>query len=1045
MQIFAQNRTVTGTVTAKDDGGPIPGVGVKVVGTSIGTVTGADGKFAITVPASAKTLQFSFVGYATLDRPISGTVVNAALEVSSKQLGEVVVSSTLGRKVSEKSQGYAATHLTAAETNLTAETNVLNGLTAKVAGLQVSTTGSGVDPGIRITLRGDRSINGNNQALIVVDGMPIPSADISSIDPNTIESTDVLNGGSAGALYGSEASNGVILITTKKGSGSGKTTATYENSFQAQQAYLFPSYQTTYGQYGGEGAPYQDPLTGAPLYVPYENQQYGPAFNGATVTLGAPAGSASGPVKTVLYAAQAKDPRKAFFNTGYTEQNNIGVNSGTADDYFNLSAQNVVTKGIMPNDANQRNSFTVKAGKTYGIFKAGYSLTYTNTQLSQVGSGYNGHSVYYALAQFPANLNIKDFQDPSSTFANPSDFYDSYEVNPYWAVQNSRVNTTKNVFSGNLNLSLTPTKWFDLTYKLADNFGYYEQRQTRAQVNFTAYAASDPLGSGNIPSGYKTTLEIPGTVYDYSSSGDGNDGYSRLQQDIIASLHHTFFNDFKANLLLGSSVYHQYRKLITNSGTNELVQGLYNVNYNAGTPTVNEGEYTINQISFFSDLTLSYKDWAFIDGSLRNDRSSLLVASNRSYYYPAVAGSVIFTDAIPALKDNKILSYGKLRGAYSQTGQVNVNPYTINDVYGVTTGFPYAGLGGLSLGSTHYTTLVPERVTEIEFGTELGFFDNRIHGTATYYKQNSRNQTLGINTSASTGYTSVQTNVGELQSSGYEASLTVSPLTKAKNKFGLDLTANFQNNESKVISLLPNVQQFNISGGGGNEYAIVGQPYPVIQGTDFQKDAQGRTIVSAVNGYPLLNSTLQILGRTTPEYVLGLVMKASYKFITLSATADYRTGAIVENANASSLTFGGITTNTTAAGRQRFVYPNSVYANAQGVLVPNTNVTVQDGNYGFFQSSAYNTATSPLISSSAFWKIREASLSFNLDQYVKKTKYVKGLIVSFTGRNLYTWLPKTEIYGDPELSVDASNAAGYVNINSIPSSRIFGGDVKLTF
>jgi TonB-linked SusC/RagA family outer membrane protein len=1042
-QVFAQNRTVTGTVSAKEDGLPLPGVTVKVKGSVVATQTNVNGKYTLSVPANS-TLVFSYIGYVATERAITANgVVDAQLESASQQLGEVVITGTEGRKLSQKSVGYAETHLTAAAVNLSGETNLLTGLTGKVAGLQVSTVGAGVDNQIRIVLRGNRSINGNNQALIVVDGAPLPSGDISAIDPNTIASYDVLNGGSAGALYGSEASNGVIVITTIKGAAGGKPTVTYSNSFQFNQAYYFPSYQRDFGQYGGEPN-YIDPVTGFTQYVPYENQQYGPRFDGSTVQLGFPADKASGPIKNVIYAALPKDPRKDFYNLGVTEQNNIGINSGNADDFFNFSYQNQIVHGIVPSDANYRNSATMKAGKRFGIFKAEYSITYTNTSLNTSGGGFQTD-----LAQFPANLNVKDFRDPKSTFANPSNFYDAYASNPYQDLLTNRVAANRDVILGNVNLTLSPSKWMDLSYRLSDSFGFADIKQTIAQINYSAYAASDPFSAGNAASGHKATLQIPGAVNDFAFKGDGsgnNGGYDRLQQDVLINLHPVLLKDFKTNLLLGASMFNEHYKFITDNANQLLVPNLYNIAYNAGSPTAAEGESTINQQSLFADLTINYKDWAFIDGTIRNDHDSRLSAAHRSYFYPGVSGSLVFTDAIEGLKGNKVLNYGKLRAAYSITGQVSVGSYNINNVYGVTApGFPYGGVGGLSVGGTNFTPIVPERVTEFEFGTELAFFDNFMHGSFTYYKQNSKNQTLNISTSASTGFSNVETNVGELQSSGYEASLTISPLTKAKNKFGLDITGNLTNTESKVISLLANIPQFNIAGGGGNEYAIVGQPYPVIKGVDFARDNAGHVIVNSTNGYPTINTAPQILGRTTPEYQLGITVNMSYKFVTLNIVAEYRTGFVDQFNNANTLIFGGTSSYTTQAGRQRFIYPGSVYQNAAGNLVPNTNIPVADGNYGFWQSSTFNSAVSPFVSSAAFWKIRELNLGFNLGQFVKNVKYVKGLKFAVTGRNLFAWVPKTNFWGDPELSADNSNSTGFVSINNIPSTRTFGAKLDVTF
>jgi len=1047
-QIYAQNRTVTGTVTSKDDGLPIPGVSVTVKGTRQGTQTSVSGKFSLpNVPANA-TLVFSFTGFVTTERPVSGVgAVDVALETSYKELGEVVVTGTLGRKTSEKAVGYNETHLDASAVNQSAETNLLTGLTGKVAGLNVSTTGTGVDAGIRVTLRGERSINGNNQALIVVDGVPLPGGDISAIDPNTIESYDVLNGGSAGVLYGSEASNGVIVITTRKGAAGNKPNVTYSNSIQAAQAAYFPSIQNKFGSNGGENVAQGgvDPLSGLFLIVPFENQLFGPAYNGQTYVLNPHLGNASGPAQTGVYSPVGKNAFQQFYNVGVIEQNVIGVNSGNSDDYFNMSALNVVNHGITPLDASTKYSLAVKAGKRYGIFKAEYNFSYAHTAITQVGGSYfQNRSVPFILSQLPGNLNLKDYQDPNSAIGNPSDFFEAYTTNPYWNVYNARNTNDRNVFQAGINLTLNPTKYLDITYKLTDNFGYNELHNTTAQVNFTPYSVSDPQQVGNVPSGFPTGV-IPGTVSDQTQSGDGNGGLGRLQGDLLINLHPTLSKDFKTNLLIGNTWWNQRYKSVFNSASQLLIPGLYNLAYNGGTPGASESTQQINQIAYFADATIGYKDFLFIDGSIRNEQDSRLAAAARSYWYPGVSGSFVFTDAIPALKNNKVISFGKLRAAYSITGQVNIGPYQINNVLGVTGGgFPYGTLGGLSLGTTNYTQLVPERATEVEFGAELGFLDNMIHGSFTYYKQNDRNQTLSVGVSQSTGYSNILTNVGELQSSGFEAVLAVSPLTKAKNKVGLDLSATLTNTESKVISLLPNVPQFNISGGSGNQYAIVGDPYPEIKGTDFQKDPQGHTIINPNTGYPLANQTTTVLGRTSPEWMLGLRAAVNYKFISFDVTAEYRTGYVDYFSNSGTYIFGGNSAFTTQADRQRFIYPNSVYVNSSGGYSPNTSYSTIDGNYRFWQNSTINTTTSPYVTSGAFWKIREANLSFNLNQFVKNNKYIKGLKVSLTGRNLFMWVPKTNFWGDPEVSGDTSNAGSTPVSGNIPGQRVFGAKLDVT-
>jgi TonB-linked SusC/RagA family outer membrane protein len=1048
-QVFAQNRTVTGTVTAKDDGLPIPGVTVKVKGTQIGTQTNTAGKFTLNVPPTGAVLVFSFIGYETKEVPANGPAVNVELAVSSRQLGEVIVTGALGIKRAEKENGYASTTVSAKDLTMTNETNIANGLTAKVAGLAVATVDNSIDPQIRITLRGNRSIGGNNTALIVVDGIPIPGGSLSSINPDDVESSTILKGSGAAALYGSEASNGAIIITTKKGTGA-RPTITYDNSLQLEKVGYFPDLQNQFGNFGGEPN-YIDPLTGFSQYVPYENQLYGPAFDGRIVNVGGPAGGPNGPVLTAVYSPLKKNPIESFFNTGITEQNTITFSQGDAKSSFFMSAQNIYKEGTVPSDKSYSTRVSIRGTKSAGDFKADYSIGYTRTNISTYGTGYNGGNLYTTVMQWPAFLDIKQFSNPNtSTFGNPSDFYDAYAINPYWIVDDSRINKQRDVFLGNLKLTYSPTKWLDASYQVAQSVGIDQEKYTRSQVNFTPYSVSDPFGAGNVPSSFSSGL-IPGQVSDLYQYGDGTGaaypgGFSRLQGDAILNFHHTFFNDFKTNLILGNTVWEQYYKAQFTGSNNLLIQDFYNVNTISGVPTAFEGEATIRQIAYFGELNLGYKDFIFLDGTLRNEQDSRLNAKNRSFTYPSAKISFIPTEAIEALKNNKVLNYAKLYASFSKVGNISVGPYNLQNTYFVTGGFPYGSLGALSTGGTNYSSdLKPESIKEIELGAELSFFDSRLHTTITYYKQNSTNQTLNINTSSATGYSNAVINAGEIQSSGEEFELTGQVLTQAKNVFGWTLGGNLSINDSKVVSLLPNINSVQL---GNNVFAVVGQPFPVYKGTDMNRDPQGRVIVDANTGLPSANPVQQNFGRTTPKYILGLNTQVAYKFISLSGVAEYRGGNIIYNAVGSTLNFAGSSAISASAGRQAFVYPNSVINTgtaANPVYTPNTSVNVVDGNYGFWQSSAYNSVNSPRVSSAAFWKLREVALNFKLDQFIRNAKFIKGLTVALTGRNLALWKPKSNPWGDPEFADTIGNGIGTTSSNQTPGTRLFGADLKVTF
>jgi TonB-linked SusC/RagA family outer membrane protein len=1050
-QVFAQNRTITGTVTAKEDGLPIPGATVKVKGTSVGTQTNTAGKFTLSVPSGA-TIVVSFVGTTTQQIVVGNqTNINVALVASSSQLGEVVITTSLGIRHSEKELGYSAAKVTAKELTNTNVTNVANGLTAKVAGLGVYTLDNGVDPNISIVLRGNRSLEGNNTALIVLDGVPIPGATLSSINPNDIADITILKGAGSAALYGSEASNGAVLITTKRGTGDGKPEIRYQNSFQFEKVAFYPKLQTEFGIYGGEGGSYIDPNTGFALYVPYENQEYGPAYDGSTVQLGAPIGSANGPVQMVKYSPFPTSPIKAFFNTGYTEQNDVSFQQGDAKNSFFISAQNVYRSTVVPYDKNTKNAFSVRGHRTYGIFSADYSVGYTRTNVSTYGrqtyvSNAGANDLYSSVLQLPAFLDIKKYKDPDGFYGNPNDFYDAYAINPYWQVKHSRRDYTKDVLLSQLKLKLEPTKWLAASYQISDNFGIYQERDISQEVDFTPYAISDYWHAGNTASGFKSTGKAPGTVNDFYQFGDGSgNGYQRVQGDAILDFHKTFFKDFKTNLVVGNSVREQHLKSQTTGSNNLLLKDFYNINTIGGVANAFEGEATIRNIAYFGDLSISYKGFLTLDGTFRNEQDSRLSKAQRSFNYPSAKIAFIPTDAIPALKDNKILNYAKIYGSVSRVGNIDIGPYQINNIYTLTPGFPYGSLGGLSAGIENYSpTLKPELTTEVEVGAELSFFDSRLDINATYYNQHVKNQTVPINTSITTGYSLSLLNLGETQSTGEEFQVTGDILTQAQNKIGWRLGANLSINDSKVISLLPGVNQLSL---GALQYAVVGQPFPLMKATDFVRDPQGHVVVDANTGYPSTAQALTTFGRTTPKYNLGLTTNVSYKFVSISAVAEYRGGDVIYNGIGGTMTFTGASATTAAAGRQRFIYPNSVIQTSPGVYVTNTSVSVQNGNYGFWQSSAYSGTNSPFISSGAFWKLREVNVSFNLDQFIKQSKFIRNASLSLTGRNLFIWVPKSNPYTDPEFSDTSSTTAvrGFNDIRETPGTRVFGASLKLTF
>jgi len=757
-----------------------------------------------------------------------------------------------------------------------------------------------------------------------------------------------------------------------------------------------------------------------------------------------------------------------FFTTGYTEQNDISYSQGDAKNSIFISAQDAFRTTVVPNDKNIRNAFSVRGHRTYGIFSADFSFGYTKTYVTTYNSGttnglggINGiggsyvtnagaNDLYSSILQLPAFLNLSTIKNPNtSEFGNVNDFYDAYAINPYWTIDNSRREINKDVLLSQLKLKLEPSKWLDLSYQISDNFGINQERDTQAEVDFSAYGLSDYFSAGNVPSGFRGTGKAPGQVADYYSYGDGtsnpNPGYSRVQGDAIADFHHKFFTDLSTSLIVGNSVRQQYLKEMGTYSNDLLIPGFYNINTIAGAIAANEASYTVRNIAYFGDLNIGWKNYINFEATLRNEQDSRLSKAERSFYYPSAKLSFIPTDAIPGLKDNKIINYIKLYGSYSRVGNIAIGPYQIQNIYTLAPGFPYGSLGGLTAGTEAFSsTLKPELTTEDEIGAELQFFQSRLSINATYYNQKVVNQTVPIGTSITTGYSTTLTNIGETQSNGEELQVTGQILTQAQNKVGWTLGVNYSNNDSKVISLLPGITSLSL---GNRQFAVVGQPFPLLEGTDFVRDPQGHVVVDPNTGYPSTAQGLTTYGRTTPQYDLGLTTSVSYKFISISAVAEYRGGDVTYNGIGGTLDFTGSGYTSTSAGRQVFVYPNSVIQTGPNTYVKNTNVNIENGNYGFWQGSAYASTDYPYVSSGAFWKLREVNLSFNLDKFVKQYKFIRGATVSFTGRNLFIWVPKNNPWTDPEFSDTnpTSNLRGTNDIRETPGTRIFGGSLKLTF
>ena len=1059
---FAQNRVVTGTVT-DEKGAPIEGASVKVKGSRVGVAADVNGNFRISAPENA-TLVISSAGASEKQVPTAGqSNISVSLTRTGTELANVIVTAQ-GIRRQPKELGYSTTRLSNADVNAAHVTNVANGLTGKVSGLQINTTNNGVNPSTRITLRGNRSILGNNQALLVLDNVPVSLNYLNSINPNDIDNVTVLKGSSASALYGSDATNGVLIVTTKTGT-KGKPVIRYSNTTQVEEISYTPNFQNKFGQFGGEYDPSQFPgivyFPEDPFrpYVPYENQNYGPEFNGKPVFIGAPVrfyradGTYFDSLKTGIYSAQP-NAKKNFFDKGITSQNDFSVSGGDEKSKFFFSVQDVDTKGTVPGDRRHRDALRLNGSREIGRFTINYDAGYTISKTDYTpdafglagangtfgGSYFQNRNVYFTVINTPANIDLRDYRNwKTDPFANPNGYFNAYYGNPWWQIDQTREIDRQNDLLANVSLTYKPATWLSLLGRASVARQDFNSKYTRVGLKFSDYAISDVYGSGNIPSSVKVL--DPQAVDALSFS-------NRLTGDFIASADKTFGN-VKVRLVLGSQVVERTTRRLS-AGAVALVQpNDFNISNKSGEIAAAERFNQRRTIGAYADLTLGYNDYLFLHGSARNDWTSLLSQVNRSFFYPSADLSFVFTDAIPGLKGNKTLSFGKVRAAYSRTGQVSIDEYQLENTFSAPNNFPYGGVAGFTLDNIFSNpNIKPEFTTEKEVGLELGFLENRINLSAAYYHTSTSNQTIPIAISAATGGTSSIINTGVMTNDGVEFDLKLTPLLKTKSGLRWDFNVNFSYINNKVISIAPSLDTVNIqiNGRNTNSYAITGQAYPTIKVLDWVRDSIGRLIVDPSTGYPKLGTFPKIYGTANPPYKLGLNTTFSYKGLTLSATADYRAGGVIYNAIGNDLDFTGVSAYSTQSNRQRFVLPNSVYKDpTSGKLIPNTSITTNSGNEGFW-ASTWNAGESNYINSSDFWKLREVSLNYELPRSILgNLKFVKGVNIGVTGRNLVMWRAKENVWTDPEFANTTGNATGTTNINQTPPTRIFGGNITINF
>jgi len=1048
---YAQVRQVTGKVSSAEDGSPVYGATVYVDGTAIATTTDAKGEFVLRdIPASAKdrVIVISCLGYAEARVAMAPNIT--VLLDTDNFLDEVIVTA-VGIQRSERSLGYAVTKVDASEAIQKAEPDLLRSLDGKIAGVQVSAPSGDAGGATRVTIRGNSSFLGDNQPLYVVDGVPYSNdgngssnrgggapgaygSGISTLDPNDIESMSVLKGAAAAVLYGSRAANGVVLITTKSGSknvnGKKGYSVTLSTSYATEKIASLPDYQNSYGQ-------------GSNFIIGGANGSWGAPFeDGMTIDMYSAVASQYPDLALELYPdLEGKIPYKAYpnnvkdlFRTGSVWDTSINVQNINDKGNFNVTASYTTQDSYIPASDFDRYSFSLGGyQQVTPKLRVGGNLAYTLTDQNSPMYGYNQSSAEIgglsSLARafiMPRSWDIQNFPYQNLDGSNLLFQLSSQANNPYWAWENDKIITEQKRMVANFNANYRINSWLSVDYTLGYN-DYTRDRKSIINLGSRGYA-----GKG------------------YISKGVYND--SSLESTLLLTAEKDIAQDLNLRVTLGHNYNQQTATSFSANGPEIVNPGIFAID-NTKSQTAAEGYSRARKWGVFADLTLNYKNWAFLNLSGRNDVSSTLPIKNNSFFYPAISGSFIFTEAL-GIQDS-VINYGKVRAGWAKVGN-DASPYYNNGTYVI--GNPYMGQGMMELPTVLYDPeLQPEFTSETELGTEIKLFNSRIGIDLTWYNRISENQ-IGAKTSApSTGYSSYVTNFGSLQNKGIELGLDLYPVVT--DKFSWSIYTVYTKNRSEVLSLADGVEKIYIGGDftTPRPVLIVGQPYGVLEGEKIARAEDGTPLVSPTTGMYINDPTTGIIGDPNPEYKLAVTNTLRYKNFSVSAMLDFQKGGCVFSSYLTDLLGRGVTKDTEDRLGSRII--PGIYADPdtleplkddQGNYIPNTTQIAEadlwfsDGTYSTY---AINSCDEVAVYDATVLRLRELTISYQLPKkYISKFN-IAGVEVGVVGRNLWFFAPNVPKYTNYD---PVTNSYGETNVQGIdytsaPSVRRWAFNLKLTF
>ncbi|WP_339654242.1 SusC/RagA family TonB-linked outer membrane protein [uncultured Salegentibacter sp.] len=882
--VLAQQTEVTGTVTVASDGMTLPGVNVMEKGTRNGTVTDMDGNYAIEVPADA-VLVFSSLGFERQEQAVNGRdIIDVIMTEDLEGLDEVVVTA-LGITRDRKSLGYATQEVDGENFTLTNEQNVLGSLSGRVAGVQVTgASGSSMGGTQKIKIRGINSLSGGGEPLLVVDGTPISNANFAGgagadygnlgqdINPNDIESVNVLKGPTASALYGIRGQYGVIMITTKDGAkGVKDTRVQLSSNVSIERAGNFMPVQNMYG--AGSSQSFSTLPNGDPYVALGVDESWGPRMDGTPVRHAWSFYPQDPGYGELAPFSPQPDNIKNFYETGHNINNNISVSGGNENTSYRLSVNDTRIEGVEPNTYLKRNNIGLNTSLDVNdkiTVNSNVNYARNDAQRPQQGSEYG---TGYFVQWFQRNIDMNKLENyqyadgtfqhwnlrsPSSTTGEITNFSPLYWNNPYFEAYENTNNDRRDRFFGNIGVTYQVLPELELSANVRSDM-YTQNIETRRG-----------FGGTGVP-GY--------TVGKYQNT--------EMNYELLAQ-YNKEFGDFSLNGTIGGNIFDRRYSYVYQATEGGLTTaGFYNIDASIDRPTTTSYLLRKQIRSGFAMASLGYQDTYFIEASIRNDNSSTLPEENNSYWYPSFSGSMVFSE----FTDWKPLTFGKLRASYAQAGS-DLAPYQTSKFY--TVGTVYNNINTLSVpNSLPNPNILPSFAHSYEIGVDLRFFNNRLGLDATYYEQRNKDQIIDLDISGATGYSSRILNAGEITNNGVELSLTGTPI-KTDN-FRWDATLNFNRNRSEVVELHPGIDVYQY---GSTTYSSVnsylnsyeGEPFGSLIGQAYQRDEATGQILLDANNMPLYTDATHNFGSVLPDLTGGFQNNIQFGNFNLAAMIDFQKG-----------------------------------------------------------------------------------------------------------------------------------------------------------